>query len=227
LELKIREFIPKHRMVGEGLRNSEPRPAKFALELAGTLNRKVRRLGSCRPRRRCSINRIVPTYRAGRSRKILPKGRKKSPPVASNADSLYNRGTIARRSFAMPHSPPNRCRRFIAILSLAAFWAANLQAPAIVAAGASRHHDCSEHAAIDADACSPAPCSTAHGDQAPACPCCPGCSGCCHCSLTSIFCASPLMLPIDLAPSLSQSMVDAAALYTSPSHGRLTPPPKG
>lgn len=160
-----------------------------------------------------------------------------------------------------------RWRRFVAILSLAAFFAANLHGSAGAAARSScAKHGC-EHAAVDADGWSasheharaqdrrisamadlpsasvscwhrgPCDCSTEScettgdaprpGDHAPACPCCPGCSGCCHCSLANVFCTSSLALPIDLAPSLSQSMVDAAALYTSPSHGRLTPPPKG
>jgi hypothetical protein len=153
---------------------------------------------------------------AQRAQKIRPLWSRM--PIAS----IIAEDSHSVRSLRMPHPPTNRCRRFVTVLSLAAFWAANLQAAAIAAAHSSHHHDGSEHPAIDADAC-----STAHGDHAPACPCCPGCSGCCHCSLANVFCSSSPVLTIDVAPSLSQSMVDAAALYTSPSHGRLTPPPKG
>jgi hypothetical protein len=161
----------------------------------------------------------------------------------------------------------HRCRRFVAILSLAAFFAANLHGPPGAAAQSSCGKHGWEYATDHADGCStthdharaqdpqisaiadvhsasvscwhcgPCDCSTESGastrnappagDHSPACPCCPGCTGCCHCSLANVFCNPSIAPAIDLAPSLSQSMVDAAALYTSPSHGRLTPPPKG
>ncbi|HXT58702.1 MAG TPA: hypothetical protein VN699_08700 [Pirellulales bacterium] len=161
----------------------------------------------------------------------------------------------------------HRWRRFVAILSLVAFFAANLHGPPGAAAQSSCGMHGGEHATDDADGCStthdharardpqisaiadvpsasvscwhcgPCDCSTESGastrnapptgDHSPACPCCPGCTGCCHCSLANVFCNPSIAPAIDLAPSLSQSMVDAAALYTSPSHGRLTPPPKG
>ncbi|HVW35921.1 MAG TPA: hypothetical protein VHB99_01410 [Pirellulales bacterium] len=45
--------------------------------------------------------------------------------------------------------------------------------------------------------------------------------------MAKIPCPTSLLVSTDLSPCLSQSMFEAAALYSPPSHGRLTPPPKG
>jgi hypothetical protein len=65
-----------------------------------------------------------------------------------------------------------------------------------------------------------------HGPACPACPSCPTCPGCCHCSVAQVICIATAVLPVLVDQNLNSGAAEAPALYSSPCHGRTTPPPK-
>jgi hypothetical protein len=145
---------------------------------------------------------------------------------------------------------PRKWLRLIAWVSLAAFLATNTYAgtaaavhltpsaprtnPATVPAPAADDEvtPCCKHCAKKArDAypparAEPAPDPCPDGPCCPKGPCCPCPGGCALCNVVKVPCLAPSVPFLFAAPCLGDRPGEAAPLYTSPFHERLTRPPK-